>query len=146
MSVFRIHDGQRWRRSVTVTPVYSRTRAVNVKTEPEHRVWLVELDVFRKNGALFPGNAYTKVQIVRKVRLMRQTLVERWSAALLNLACAYGGLLFRTVHVLRFLQGFVPSPGYHVHPPRLSMISGASFSGSNVTPSGNFCRSHHDLP
>ena len=32
---------------------------------------LVELDVFRQNRALLTGNAYTKVQIVRKVRLVR---------------------------------------------------------------------------
>jgi hypothetical protein len=34
-------------------------------------VRLIELDVFRQNGAFLTGNAYTKVQIVRKVRLMR---------------------------------------------------------------------------
>ncbi|MDN4336056.1 hypothetical protein OA785_25010, partial [Citrobacter freundii] len=36
--------------------------------------------------------------------------LKRSSAWLLNLACAYGGLLFRTVHVLVSFLGFVPAP------------------------------------
>jgi len=34
-------------------------------------VRLVELDVFRQNRALFSRDAYTEVQIVRKIRLVR---------------------------------------------------------------------------
>jgi hypothetical protein len=60
------------------------------------------------------------VQIVRKVRLVRQALVEKvecsvtqsglrlWRAVVWHGSCA------------NILQGFVPSPGYHAHPPRLT--------------------------
>ncbi|MFU0740585.1 hypothetical protein ACMZ6M_26810, partial [Klebsiella pneumoniae] len=48
-------------------------------------------------------------------------------AVLCNVPCAYGGLLSGTFHVLISFQGFVPSPGYHVRSPKLSMISGALF-------------------
>lgn len=71
MSVFRVGDGQRGRRRVPVTPVDGSTGAIDVETQPEHGVRLVELDVFRQNGAFLTGNAYTEVQIVRKVRLVR---------------------------------------------------------------------------
>ncbi len=74
-----------------------------------------------------PAIRTPKCKSSEKYGLCGKRSLKRWSAALLNPACAYGGLLSGTVHVLRFLQGFVPGPGYHVHPPRLSMISGASF-------------------
>lgn len=70
MSVFRIGDGQRRRRSVAIAPVYSRADAIDVKSQPEHGMRLVELDVFRQDCALFPCDAYTEVKIVREVRLM----------------------------------------------------------------------------
>lgn len=72
MTVFGVSDTQSRRGCVAVAPVDGGTEAVNVKTEPEHGVRLVELDVFRQNSALFSRDAYTKVQIVRKVRLVRQ--------------------------------------------------------------------------
>ncbi|EHJ1282892.1 TPA: hypothetical protein PNR44_004439, partial [Salmonella enterica] len=40
------------------------TDAVNVKSQPEHGAWLIKLDVFRHNGAFFPCDTYTKVQII----------------------------------------------------------------------------------
>ena len=71
MSVFWIGDGQCRRGSVAVAPVDSCADAVNVKSQPEHGVRLVELDVFRQNGAFFPCDANTKVQIIREVRFVR---------------------------------------------------------------------------
>lgn len=56
---------------VAVAPVNGSTDAIDVKSQPEHGVGLIELDVFRQNSALFPCDAYTKVQIIREVRLMR---------------------------------------------------------------------------
>ena len=77
MAVFRIGDGQRWGWGVAIAPVYRRTEPVNVKTQPEHGVRLVELNVFRQNRALFPRDTHTKVQIVREVRLVWQAVVEK---------------------------------------------------------------------
>lgn len=71
MPVFGVGDGQRGCGRIAIAPVDGRTEAVYVKTEPEHGVRLVELDVFRQNSALFSRDAYTKMQIVRKVRLVR---------------------------------------------------------------------------
>lgn len=71
MSIFRVGDGQSRCGSVAVAPVDGGTGAINVESQPEHGVRLIELDVFRQNGAFLTGNAYTKVQIVRKVRLVR---------------------------------------------------------------------------
>ena len=71
MPVFGVGDGQRRRGRIAIAPVDGCTEAVYVKTEPEHGVRLVELDVFRQNSALFSRDAYTKMQIVRKVRLVR---------------------------------------------------------------------------
>ena len=71
MSVFRIGDGQRGRGRVTVAPVNGCADAIDVESQPEHGVRLVELDVFRQDSALFPCDAYTEVQIVREVRLVR---------------------------------------------------------------------------
>ena len=71
MSVVGVGDGQCGRGGVTVAPVDSGTGAIDVESQPEHGVRLIELDVFRQNGAFLTGNAYTKVQIVRKVRLVR---------------------------------------------------------------------------
>lgn len=42
--------------------------AIDVESQPEHSMRLVELDVFRRNGALFTGNTDAKMQIVRKVQ------------------------------------------------------------------------------
>ncbi len=71
VSIFRVSDGQRGRGRVAVTPVDGGTGAIDVESQPEHSVRLIELNVFRQNGAFLTGNAYTKVQIVRKVRLVR---------------------------------------------------------------------------
>ena len=76
VSVFGVGDGQCGRGSIAVTPVNSGTGAINIESQPEHGVWLIELDVFRQDGAFLTGNAHTKVQIVRKVRLVRQAFVE----------------------------------------------------------------------
>ncbi len=61
VSVVGVGDGQRGRRRVPVVPVDGRTGAIDVESQPEHGVRLVELDVFRQNGAFLTGNAYTKV-------------------------------------------------------------------------------------
>lgn len=82
---------------------------------------------FARMARSLPAIRTPKCKSSEKYGLCGKRSLKRLSAALLNPACAYGGLLSGTVHVLRFLQGFVPGPGYHVHPPRLSMISGASF-------------------
>ena len=71
MSVVGVGDCQRGRGGVAVAPVDGGTGAIDVESQPEHGVRLIELDVFRQNGAFLTGNAYTKVQIVRKVRLVR---------------------------------------------------------------------------
>jgi len=68
-----------------------------------------------------------KCRSSEKYGLCGKRSLKSSSAALCNAPCAYGGLLSGTVHVLISFQGFVPGPGYHVHPPRLSMISGALF-------------------
>jgi len=70
VSVFGIGDGQRGRGRIAIAPVDGGTETVNVKSQPEHGVRLIELDVFRQNGAFFTGNTYTKVQVVRKIRLV----------------------------------------------------------------------------
>lgn len=69
MSVVRIGDGQRGR--VPVAPVDSSADTIHVKSQPEHGVRLIELNVFRQDSALFPRHAYTEMQIVREVRLVR---------------------------------------------------------------------------
>ena len=71
MSVVGVGDGQRGRGGVTVAPVDGGTGAIDVESQPEHGVRLIELDIFRQNGAFLTCNAYTEVQIVRKVRLVR---------------------------------------------------------------------------
>ena len=98
--VFRVHDGESRCRSVPVAPIYRRAGAVNVKTEPEHRVWLVELDVFRKNCALFPGNADAELEFVGKIGFAGKPLVKKveclvtqsrlrlWRAVVSHGACA----------------------------------------------------------
>ena len=70
MSVFGVSYGQRRCRRVAVAPVDGGTGAVNVKSQPEHGVRLIELDIFRQNSAFLTGDTDTKVQIVRKVRLV----------------------------------------------------------------------------
>lgn len=70
MSIFRVGDGQRGSGGVAVAPVDGGTGAINVESQPEHGVRLIKLDVFRQNSAFLTGNAHTKVQIVRKVRLV----------------------------------------------------------------------------
>lgn len=71
MPVFGIGDGQRGRGRVAIAPVDGGTGAIDVESQPEHGVRLIELDVFRQDSPFLTGNAYTKVQIVRKVRLVR---------------------------------------------------------------------------
>lgn len=100
MPVFRVGDGQRGRRRVPVAPVDGRTGAIDVESQPEHGVRLVELDVFRQDRALFPGDAHAEVQIVREVRFVWETVVKKiegglshsrlnlWRAVVLLGACA----------------------------------------------------------
>ena len=147
MSVVRISDGQRRRWSITITPINGSTGAIDVESQPEHGVRLIELDVFRQNGAFFTGNSYTKVQIVRKVRLMRQTLIEKmecsvtqsglrlWRAVVWHGSCANIPSRFRTWPWLSCASAKIE------HDCR-----GFVFSCLNVTPSGNFCRTHNNLP
>ena len=71
MSVVRVGDSQCGRGGIAIAPVDGSTGAIDVESQPEHSVRLIELDVFRQNSAFLTGNPYTKVQIVRKVRLMR---------------------------------------------------------------------------
>ncbi|KMM41564.1 hypothetical protein RU61_02713 [Salmonella enterica subsp. enterica serovar Derby] len=71
MSVVGVGNGQRGRGRVAVAPVDGGTGAINVESQPEHGMRLIELDIFRQNGAFLTGNPYTKMQIVRKVRLVR---------------------------------------------------------------------------
>ncbi|SSI90763.1 Uncharacterised protein [Klebsiella pneumoniae] len=71
MSVVGVGDGQRRRGGVAIAPVDGGTGAIDVESQPEHGVRLIKLDVFRQNGAFLTGNPYTKMQIVRKVRLVR---------------------------------------------------------------------------
>mgnify|MGYP006949256163 FL=1 len=61
MSVFGVGDGQCRRGGVAVAPVNGCADAVNVKSQPEHGVRLIKLDVFSQNSALFPCDADTKV-------------------------------------------------------------------------------------
>ena len=51
MTIFGIGNGQRRCGGVTVAPVDSRADAIDVKSQPEHGVRLVELDVFRQDSA-----------------------------------------------------------------------------------------------
>ncbi len=69
MSVIGIVDSQRGCGGVAVAPVDGGSGANNVESQPEHGVRLIELDIFRQNGAFLTSNAHTKMQIVRKVRL-----------------------------------------------------------------------------
>ena len=71
MSVVGVGNGQRGRGRVAVAPVYGGTGAIDIESQPEHGVRLIELDVFRQDSSLFPCDAYTEVQIVREVRLVR---------------------------------------------------------------------------
>lgn len=71
MSVFRVGDGQCGRRRVPIAPVDGSTGAIDVESQPEHGVRLVELDVLGQDGLLFPRDTYTEAQIVREVRLAR---------------------------------------------------------------------------
>lgn len=147
MSVFGIGDGQRGRGRVAVAPVYGGTGAIDIESQPEHGVRLIELDIFRQNGAFFTGNSYTKVQIVRKVRLMRQTLIEKmecsvtqsglrlWRAVVWHGSCAKIPLRFRTWPWLSCASAKIEHD-----------FRGFVFSCLNVTPSGNFCRTHNNLP
>lgn len=52
-----------------VAPVDGGSGAINVESQPENDVRLIELDIFLQNSALLTSNAHTKMQIVRKVRL-----------------------------------------------------------------------------
>lgn len=69
MSVVGVGVGQRRRGGVAVAPVDGGTGAIDVKSQPEYGVRLVELDVFRQNRTFFTGNMDAEVQIVRKIRL-----------------------------------------------------------------------------
>ena len=69
MSVVGIGDSQRGREGVVVARVDGGSGAFNVESQPEHGVRLIELDIFRQNGAFLTSNAQTKMQIVRKVQL-----------------------------------------------------------------------------
>ncbi len=106
MSVFRVGDGQRGRRRVPVAPVDGRTGAIDVESQPEHGVRLVELDVFRQNGAFFPAMRTPKCKSSEKYGLCGKRSLKSSSTALFNVPCAYGGLLSGTFHVLISFQGF----------------------------------------
>lgn len=69
MSVVWIGDCQRGRGGVAVAPVDGGSGAINVESQPEHGMRLIELDIFRQNDAFLTSNAHTKMQIVRKIRL-----------------------------------------------------------------------------
>ncbi len=60
MSVVGIGDSQRGRGGVAVAPVDGGSGAINVESQPEHGVRLIELDIFRQNGAFLTSNAHTK--------------------------------------------------------------------------------------
>ena len=71
---------------VTVAPVDSSTGTINVKSQPEHGVGVIELDVFRQDGAFLTGNAYAKVQIIREVRLVWQSFVKKFECGVMQCA------------------------------------------------------------
>lgn len=68
MTVCGVGDDQQ---GPAFAPVNGCTDVVDVESQPEHSVRLIELDVFRQNGAFLSGNAYAKMQLVRKARLVR---------------------------------------------------------------------------
>ena len=78
MAVFGVGDGQCGRRRVPVAPVDGGTDAIDVEAQPEHGVWLVKLDVLREYRTFFSRDAHTKVQIVREVRLVRESFVKNF--------------------------------------------------------------------
>ena len=69
MSVVWIGDSQRGRGGVAFAPADGGSGAINVESQPEHGMRLIELDIFRQNDAFLTNNAHTKMQIVRKIRL-----------------------------------------------------------------------------
>ena len=118
MSVLRIGDGQRGRGGVSVAPVDGSTGAVNIKSQPEHGMRLVELDVFRQNGAFLTGNPYTKVQVVGKVRLVWQTVVKKCECGVMQCALRLWRAVVWHGSCANILSRFRPSPGNHATPPR----------------------------
>lgn len=113
MSVFGIGDGQRGRGRVSVAPVYGGTGAIDIESQPEHGMRLIELNVFRQDGAFLTGNAYTKVQIVRKVRLVRQALVEKIKCGVTQCALRLWRAVVWHGSCAKIPSRFRPSPGYH---------------------------------
>lgn len=132
VSIFRIGDGQRGRRRVAIAPVNGGTGVINVKSDPEHGVRLIELDVFRQDSALFPCDTYTEVQIVREVRLVRQAVVKKFECGVTQCALRLWRAVVWHGSCANILSRFRPGPGYHVAPPRYTVYA--------------ICRSHHDLP
>jgi len=61
----------------------------------------------------FPAMRTPKCKSSEKYGLCGKRSLKSSSASLRNVPCAYGGLLFGTVHVLISFLGFVPGPGYH---------------------------------
>lgn len=82
---------------------------------------------FARIARSLPAIRTPKCRSSEKYGLCGKRSLKSSSAVLCNVPCAYGGLLSGTFHVLISFQGFVPSPGYHVRSPKLSMISGALF-------------------
>ncbi len=71
MTVHRIFYGDVRRGSIPVAPVNRSPLAVNVKNQPELRMWLVLLDVARKKSAPFARDAKAESEIIRVIGTMR---------------------------------------------------------------------------
>ena len=71
MTVHRIFYGDVRCGSVQVAPVNSSSLAVNVKNQPELRMWLVLLDVPRKKRTPFAGDAKAESEIIRVIGTVR---------------------------------------------------------------------------
>ena len=112
---------------VTVAPVDSSTGTINVKSQPEHGVGVIELDVFRQDGAFLTGNAYAKVQIIREVRLVWQSFVKKFECGVMQCALRLWRAVVWHGSCANILSRFRPGPGNHDCPPRYDMISGALF-------------------
>lgn len=149
VSVFRVGDGQRGRRRVAVAPVNGSADAVNVKSQPEHSVRLIELDVLRQDRALFPRDAHTEVQIVREVWLVRESFVKKFECGVTQCALRLWRAVVWHGSCANILLRFRPGPGYHVAPPRMSMISGALFflalTLHRLTPSVDLTTIYHNV-
>ncbi len=123
MSVFGIGDSQRGRWRVAVAPVNGCSDAINVQSQPEHGVRLIELNVFRQDSALFPRDVYTEMQIVREVRLVWQAVVKKFECGVTQCALRLWRAVVWHGSCANILSRFRPGPGNHDGPPRYDMIS-----------------------